>query len=212
MGSKVTLGEELLFPNEYLSAFDLAGKDLTLTIASISRQELRLNNGGKKVKPVCTFKDHVKKFVANVTNSNSIAFMYGTKAESWVGKQVTFFPTTTPGPGGNIVDCIRVREKVPQTVSLPEDHGPALLEWQKWLESDPALADFNARMPDLGKLKGSLKKVVYGACVAYTLNEDGTPRWLLDRTTKPPTWVPAPVAEPGPESAFDVDAPTGESL
>lgn len=116
MASKVTWQDELLFPSDYLGAFDCNGKDLTLTIASVSKQELQIRGGGKKIKPVLAFKDHKKKIVLNVTNADSIAVMYGTKAESWVGKSVTFYPTKTHC-GRETVDCIRVREKAPGPTS-----------------------------------------------------------------------------------------------
>ena len=113
MPSKVTWGDELMFPSDYLCAFDCGGKDVTLTIAKINLEELRLNRGGTKVKPVLTFSDHKKKVVLNKTNAESIAITLGSsRAEDWLGKRVTFYPTKTT-VGRETVDCIRVREKAP---------------------------------------------------------------------------------------------------
>jgi hypothetical protein len=112
VASRLTLDGELMFPNDYLAAVEFKGRDVTLTIDTVSKSELRLRNGGSKVKPVLTFKETKKKFVCNVTNGESIAVMYGDKGELWVGKRITLFPTKVPC-GRSMVDAIRIREKVP---------------------------------------------------------------------------------------------------
>lgn len=109
MASKVTLSDELLYPSLYLCAFDCDNKDLILTIKSISKQELQIKGGAKKTKPVLEFSDHAKKLVLNVTNAESIAHLYGWKAEQWVGKKIAFYPTKAQF-GRDVVDAIRVRE------------------------------------------------------------------------------------------------------
>lgn len=111
MGSKLTLNDELMFPSEYLAAVEFKGKDVTLTISRVEKAELQMRGGTKKVKPILHFAETAKKLVCNVTNAESIAELYGTKAEEWVGKRVTFYPTTTP-VGRKMEPCIRVREKV----------------------------------------------------------------------------------------------------
>jgi hypothetical protein len=113
-----------MFPSLYLSAFDLNGKDLTLTIIGISKEELRMQRGGSKVKPVMTFKETDKKVVLNKTNAESIATFHGTKAEEWVGRTVTFYATKCL-VGRDTVDCLRVREKPshPEPVRDPADNN-----------------------------------------------------------------------------------------
>ncbi len=114
MPSKVTFKDELLFPSDYLAAVDLHGKDLTVTIAGIAKESLRLRRGGSQVKPLLSFQEHPKKVVLNKTNAESISIALGsTKAEAWIGKQVTFYPTTCL-VGRETVDCIRVRETIQQ--------------------------------------------------------------------------------------------------
>lgn len=140
MASDITFGEDLLFPNEYLSSVDLNGKELVLAIGTISKQELRLAGGGKKVKPVIEFKigEHPdcqakkgalkcpcqKKFVVNVTNAETIKFVTGEKAaEKWIGHRVTFFVGRTSSPKG-IVDCLRIREKKHEAPAPKQDVKP----------------------------------------------------------------------------------------
>jgi hypothetical protein len=128
MASKVILGDELLFPSKYLCHADLAGADLTLTIASIGKQELVMKGGGKKTKPVIAFRDHPKEFVLNVTNAESIAHLYGVRAEGWIGKRVTFFPTKAKF-GKDMVDAIRVRERAPSDAAPASAPAPKQAEW-----------------------------------------------------------------------------------
>lgn len=125
---KVKLHDELMFPNQFLSAVEFKGRDVTLTIKSISKSDLQLKGGGKQRKPVITFEETDKKLVLNVTNSDSIAQLYGFQAADWVGKRITLFPTTATF-GRDTVDAIRVREVVPppkgqKPQSPPVEDGP----------------------------------------------------------------------------------------
>lgn len=112
MASKLTLNDELMFPSDYLSAVEFKGRDVTLTISKVEKAELQMRGGVKKVKPILYFAETAKKLVCNVTNAESIAVLYGSKAETWIGKRVTFYPTTTP-VGRRMEPCIRVREVEP---------------------------------------------------------------------------------------------------
>ena len=95
MASKVTLGNELLFPSDYLAAVEFRGRDVTLTVASVFKDELKMRGGKSETKPVLSFRETKKKLVLNKTNADSIAEMYGTEAAEWVGQRVTFYPTKT---------------------------------------------------------------------------------------------------------------------
>ena len=166
MGSKVTLGDQLMFPSDYLSAIDLKGRDMTLTIATISKQDVVMRGGKKQKKPVMTFKETPKKVVVNSTNADSIAFMHGKKAEGWVGKQITFFPTTTQF-GREVVDCIRVREngRAPLDSAPVNDPPPAdptpeptrIPIWRNRFLAAPDLSTVNAALTDIKKLGDKAK-------------------------------------------------------
>ncbi len=111
MGTKVTLNGELLFPNDYLSAIELKGRDVTLTISSAVHELLQKRDGKSKKELVLRFEKTPKKFVVNKTNANSIAvFLKESEASKWVGKQITIYPTKCLA-FGDMTDCIRVREK-----------------------------------------------------------------------------------------------------
>jgi hypothetical protein len=98
---------------EYLYAFDLDGKDVTLTIASVAQGELIGDGGKKSKKPVITFANTKKKLALNQTNKKILGAMYGFKVAGLVGKRITIYPTTTTF-GPDTMDCIRIRPTVPK--------------------------------------------------------------------------------------------------
>jgi hypothetical protein len=98
----------LLHPRNYISAADLDGKDITVTIKSIAKEELIMEGGRKDVVPIITFEKATKRFCCNKTNAKSIAQQHGPDVDQWVGKQITLFPTTTKAKG-ETVDCLRIR-------------------------------------------------------------------------------------------------------
>lgn len=112
----------LLFPTMYLSAADLAGKEVTLTIRALQIDELDVK-GGKEERPVLYFEETAakaretrkqeKRLILNKTNAKTIASMYGNKAEGWTGKAITLYPTETEAFGER-VDCVRVRPTAPK--------------------------------------------------------------------------------------------------
>lgn len=127
--SKVTLNGELMFPNDYVSAPELQGKDVTLTISAVSKEQLQKRDGKTKGEMVIRFNGTPKKFVCNKTNASTIAELYGSEASEWVGKRVTLYPTKCLA-FGEMVAAIRIREKVPPGTaparqSVPPSPPPA---------------------------------------------------------------------------------------
>ncbi len=113
----------LLFPNLYLAAVDLHGKDADLTIRRVIVEELKTKNGSER-KPIMYFEetrakadrngtpDKEKRLVLNKTNATTIASMHGNEIDDWKGKRITLYPTQALA-FGDMVDCIRVRPEVP---------------------------------------------------------------------------------------------------
>jgi hypothetical protein len=115
----------LMFPTEFLCAADLKGRDVTVTISKISREQLVAADGGKEPAWIVEFaemqkrpKDQRKRWVLNVTNAKTIAKLHGADAAEWTEKQVTLFPTTCLA-WGETVECIRVRPQRPAPKSAP---------------------------------------------------------------------------------------------
>ena len=101
-----------LFDRDYIAAFDLNGKDVTVTIAKVEGKQLTSAGGKTNKKPVLHFDGAEKGFVCNKTNSRVIATLYGNFTEDWVGKKLTMYPTKTHSPAGE-TDCIRIRPSIP---------------------------------------------------------------------------------------------------
>ena len=99
---------------EFMYAFDLDGKDRTVTIDRVVAGELTGTGGKKSKKPLCYFRESKsgKPLALNATNCKSIAAMYGNDTDGWIGKRITLYPTTTQ-MGGEQMECIRVRNRVP---------------------------------------------------------------------------------------------------
>lgn len=102
-----------MFDRDYIAAFDLNGKDVTVTIARVEPGVLTGQGGKKSKKPIVHFEGKEKGFAINKTNGKIIAGMYGTDASKWVGKRITIYPTMTSF-GSEQMECIRVRPTVPQ--------------------------------------------------------------------------------------------------
>lgn len=98
-----------LFPTKYIKAADLQGQDLTLQIAGLSIEKIDDNSQ----EPVIKFANHNQGLVLNKTNALTIAELYGEDYDRWSGRMITLYSTQCTF-GGKMVDCIRVRQAVPQ--------------------------------------------------------------------------------------------------
>lgn len=102
-----------MMEKEYLYAFDLQGRDVTVEIDRIVGGELTGEGGKKTKKPVAWFVGKKKPLALNATNCKTIARLYGSNdVKDWVGKRITLWPTTTTF-GSDTVDCIRIRPEIP---------------------------------------------------------------------------------------------------
>lgn len=122
----------LLFPNQYIGAADLHGKDVTLTIERLAVEDLKTESGSKK-KPVVYFREmearhrrgegENKRWVLNKTCSKVVGELYGYETDAWRGKRVTLYPTTCMAFGKE-VDCVRVRPVEPRGKAPPPAPSP----------------------------------------------------------------------------------------
>lgn len=106
---------------DYIGAYALPnGQDMTVTIDYVQRETVT-GSGGKKED--CTVAHLVgqKPMILNVTNSKSIAKLYGPYIEEWSGKQVTLYASMTK-LAGEMVECLRVRPQVmkPSKPEIPD--------------------------------------------------------------------------------------------
>lgn len=103
-----------LYDKAYIYSYDLEGKDVTVTIEKVIGGTLIGTGGKSNKKPVLHFKGTEKGLGLNITNARVIAGLYGGfDSESWIGKRITLYPTTTTF-GAATVDCIRIRNVIPK--------------------------------------------------------------------------------------------------
>jgi hypothetical protein len=95
-----------LFPNRFLKAGEFAGKDVTLTIASV-KVEVLVGDKGEESKGIVGFKETTKQLVLNKTNGLCIKGMFGRDTGNWLGKRVTLYPAKIDFGDSEI--AIRVR-------------------------------------------------------------------------------------------------------
>jgi len=93
------------FPSKYLSAKDLNGENLTLTIAGWEIAKL-----GDDKKPVLKFQEIEKRLVLNVTNGNLLEDLLQTdELDEWVGARITLGVEKVQF-GNKRVPALRVQE------------------------------------------------------------------------------------------------------
>lgn len=112
------------FPSKYLSASDLKGQVLTVTIARFAVEEV---GETKDEKYIFYFEGMPKGLVLNKTNGRRIAAIYGNELEGWIGKSIMLHPALTEYQG-NEIECIRVKKEAPPpavpTTPSPGDASP----------------------------------------------------------------------------------------
>lgn len=111
-----------MYDNKYIYAFDLKGKDVTLTIKAVKAEKLRNAQKGEEKKPAIWFKESHddRGLVLCKTNAKIIATLYGNDTENWVGKRITLYPAKVDA-FGQTVDAVRIRPQIPtgQASSAP---------------------------------------------------------------------------------------------
>lgn len=110
MDSTKTHWKKLINP-DYIGAYALnPGEDLTVMIDYIQREQIVGTDGKKEDATVAHLKGH-KPLILNVTNSKSIAKLYGPYIEEWAGKEITLYASMTKA-FGEMVECLRIRPNV----------------------------------------------------------------------------------------------------
>ena len=103
---------------DYLGAYSLdPGKDMILTIKSVTRETITGTGGKREDCPVCRWAEEQKPMILNMTNMKTIAKMYGPYIEHWAGKKVQIYATTTKF-GNDTVECLRIRKDPPEEASI----------------------------------------------------------------------------------------------
>ena len=157
-----------LYPGRFLKADLFKGKKVTLTIKNIDIEELT-GEKGKEPKVVVSFTERPLDYVMPKTCGFALKRMFGTNPRNWIGKRVTWYPTTTKF-GRDTVDCIRVwgspdiAEDMP--ITIPQGRKKPLealmhkvRPGERGFRGEPLLGDPGAAVVPLNEDVGPLQKV-----------------------------------------------------
>ena len=115
--TKKTHWKQLVDPR-YIGAYVLPnGDDMTVTIDYVKKETVTMM-GGKKEDHSIMYIVGQKPMILNATNQKTIHKLYGPYVEDWEGKQITLFGSTAK-LGTEMVECLRVRPKVPSKEKQP---------------------------------------------------------------------------------------------
>lgn len=122
---------------DYLGSHNLEeGEEMLLTIEKFEGEEMVTKVGGKKdekvPKQVLYFREDVPKMIMNITNGNTIATLYGSHPDKWIGKQIQIYATPVKA-FGKTQDALRVRDFIPK-ISVDTGNFVARLEAAKTQE------------------------------------------------------------------------------
>lgn len=112
--------DEVYSGGSTLKASDLQGKARKVQIETCEIREFE-DNGKKSRKIVLGFAGKDKGLVVNKTNAQTIAHNIGSDdTDDWIGQEIIMYPTRVDF-GGQMVDAIRVKEKVPEVAEDDSD-------------------------------------------------------------------------------------------
>jgi hypothetical protein len=115
---------------DYLGSHNLErGEEMLLTIEQFEGEEMVIKVGGKNdekvAKQVLYFKEDAPKMILNITNGNTIANLYGSHPDKWIGKQIQVFATPVKA-FGKTQDALRIRDFIPKIDVDVEAYGAKL--------------------------------------------------------------------------------------
>jgi hypothetical protein len=120
-----------MFPNKYLKAADLQGKDVSARIREAKEEEV---GSAKDRKMVLYFHGTDKGLIVNKTNAMAIGDHYGDDTDGWAGRPIVLFSIWTDFQG-KATQAIRVR--------VPTQAQPATVKFA----APPPAEDLDDQIP-----------------------------------------------------------------
>ena len=96
-----------IFPSNYLKAADLKGSQVKVMIDRVELETIGQGDNQQQ-KPVIYFVGKDKGLMANKTNMNAIAMVYGPETDDWHGAEIILFEAMVDFQG-KVGPAIRVR-------------------------------------------------------------------------------------------------------
>ena len=132
------------------------GEELIAQIQSVAIQEIVNTSGQKESVPVVVF-DNAPPMVLNITNSRTIASMYGENYDAWQGNSIQVYATKVKAFGQHQM-ALRIREARPNIKQNLDKHEKALNECKTLQELQGVFMAIPKHIkPSLTALKDELK-------------------------------------------------------
>ena len=93
------------FPSQYLTAADLQGRRIKVTIDRIDQEEIGQK---KELLPVLYFRGAQKGMILTKTKGNEIALVYGDEMDDWIGAEIELFEMLVRWPDGQMKPGLHV--------------------------------------------------------------------------------------------------------
>lgn len=103
------------FPSKYLKPADLQDKHVTAEMDYVLMEEVENRDGQVEMKPVLYFKGQRRGLILNVTNSKTIANLYGDETDAWKGMPIVLFSAMVDAWGETVAS---IRMKRPSSASM----------------------------------------------------------------------------------------------
>ncbi len=150
-----------LFPNKMMllgSQHLNPGEELVAHIQKVGSSKIRNQNGKEEEVPVMTF-DNAPPMVLNVTNSKTLAALYGEDYNSWIGKDIQIYAANIRVKGEQIT-ALRIRSiKPPPNPELIQQYASQLREATTLEALKRAFFQIpNHAKPELTALKDEIKE------------------------------------------------------
>lgn len=133
--------DNILSDAEHLYAEDFGGRDATLTIASIDREEVANGRGGKERKYVFRFQETKKAYVPGIgVRRAMVRAMHTNDRNKMIGRRIVLFPTTCDAFGEKNIPCIRFKRVAEQSdaptgnIDSPENKQQSDAAKRQWLD------------------------------------------------------------------------------
>jgi hypothetical protein len=99
---------------DYLGSHNLEqGEEMLLTIAKFEGEEKVKTADGEKTSMVLYFQEDKAKMILNITNATTLASLYGSHPEDWIGKQIQVYAASVKA-FGKVQDALRIRDFIPK--------------------------------------------------------------------------------------------------
>jgi len=153
-----------LFPNKMmlLGSQNLnEGEELIAEISGVDIEDIKDQNGGTEQVPIMKFKN-APPMVLNITNTRTIASLYGDRYDGWVGRSIQVYATMVKAFGKEGL-ALRIREAIPDTMEDIEGYERSLSGSETMGDLQKAYAAIPKHLkPRLVKLKDVMKEKLNG--------------------------------------------------